>query len=290
MLSLLAIGDFGASTPIRDSIARLIQSKKKDAVLGLGDNFYNYGIDTVQSPRWNSDFLQIYKPSCPWYMILGNHDYLGNIKSQIEFTKTRQGWVMPNRYYDHVFPLDNSSVHLFCLDTFELSLQEAKNNSLGMDMSIENWEDLEKSLQPNQQLSWLETRLSQSKSKWKIITGHYPILSCGSHGNNPELAQRLLPLFEKYEVDFYVSGHDHNIQHATLLNTQLMVAGTGCSVSPLMRKDERCFPISQVPGVGFFHFFSDRVQFGFCGLDGNTIYQKWLCKTPCRFSYLKKGR
>ena len=56
--------------------------------------------------------------------------------------------------------------------------------------------------------------MSKLNNKKIIVFGHYPILSNGYYYNdlNP-LYKTLIPLFEKYKIHAYVSGHEHNIQY-----------------------------------------------------------------------------
>lgn len=51
---------------------------------------------------------------------------------------------------------------------------------------------------------WIETTLSQSRAKWLIVAGHYPVWSAGQHGPTEDLVKRLKPMFEKYNVTLYV--------------------------------------------------------------------------------------
>lgn len=283
MISLFAIGDMGAPTFIRSKVAQILKTQKKTAVIGLGDNFYNYGIDCSTSPRWRTEFLDVFRPDCPWYMILGNHDYLGNIQAQMDFTLQNSFWKMPSRYYDQkiMFPKLNEYVHLFCLDTFELSPTESKANSLGMGS---NYSSLASRFDPQKQLTWFEQQLANSSATWKIVAGHYPVFSCGAHGDNQELRDILLPLFQKYQVDFYVSGHDHNLQHTTCLNTQFLVSGTGSFLSQTCQ-DKRFFPIPQVPGVSFFNFWPNKAMFGFLGDKNQKIYEKTAIPNLTKYSF-----
>ena len=49
---------------------------------------------------------------------------------------------------------------------------------------------------------------------WKVVAGHHPIY-VGSirYTDNERLVERLVPLFERYGVQMYLAGHDHNLQH-----------------------------------------------------------------------------
>ena len=62
-------------------------------------------------------------------------------------------------------------------------------------------------------IKWLEITLSQSKDEIKIVSGHYPMFSNGNYRKNKKLIKILCPLFKKYNVKIYFSGHDHTFQH-----------------------------------------------------------------------------
>lgn len=59
-------------------------------LIALGDNFYNDGVTSIFDELWDTAFHDVYStPSLdiPWYSILGNHDYHGNIQAQVARTK-----------------------------------------------------------------------------------------------------------------------------------------------------------------------------------------------------------
>lgn len=85
----------------------------------------------------------------------------------------------------------------------------------------------------------LEQGLRESRAKWKIVIGHHAIRSIGHHGDTQELIHHILPLLkvhyilhiwqiwywnwilshlilwnlQMYEVDYYMNGHDHCLEH-----------------------------------------------------------------------------
>lgn len=59
------------------------------------------------------------------------------------------------------------------------------------------------------QTEWLEARLSESTSRWKIVLMHQPIFTCARPNDTPNIKQAWQPLFEKYGVDLVLQGHDH---------------------------------------------------------------------------------
>jgi len=234
MISFLAMGDMGDfhSAAFQQTIAiHAAHRNKINAVLVLGDNFYERGVDSVEDARWEM-LKTLFSPYCPWYAVLGNHDYLGDWQAQINRTQLDSFWNMPHRYYEQrfFFPSTQDGVHLFALDTFELSRNESALNSQAMGMTIDRFQQIFFSLQG--QLEWLEKSLAASNMKWKVVMGHYPLYSSGGHGDNPELLQLLEPLFHKYGVDMYLCGHDHHLEHTTALDTQYIISGASSRFYP----------------------------------------------------------
>ena len=46
-----------------------------------------------------------------------------------------------------------------------------------------------------------------------MCCAHHTMLSNGVHGDNGVLQKEWGALFKKYKVDFYLCGHDHDVQH-----------------------------------------------------------------------------
>lgn len=59
----------------------------------------------------------------------------------------------------------------------------------------------------------VELTLKTSSAKWKIVVGHLRIRSVAVHGDTEELVEHLLPILEANDVNFYMNGHDHCLQH-----------------------------------------------------------------------------
>jgi 3',5'-cyclic AMP phosphodiesterase CpdA len=66
-----------------------------------------------------------------------------------------------------------------------------------------------------EQASWLETRLANNPNRWTIVAFHHPVFSLASTRDNPELRQAWQPLFDKYQVDLVLTGHDHTYGRGT---------------------------------------------------------------------------
>ena len=93
--------------------------------------------------------------------------------------------------------------------------------------------------------------LKENPADWVIMAGHYPVFSGGDHGDTDELLEYLLPLIEAYNVDVYLSGHDHISEHLKYGNTSYYVVGAGCMTDKL--KDTSIAPLLWY-GVGYSAF------------------------------------
>lgn len=230
-IRFVAVGDWGKRTVQQDEIATCISRVHADGVLALGDNFYEFGVESVEDPLWDSVFLDVYRPmKTPWFPVLGNHDYMKNPMAQIGFSQKCPLWRFPNRYYDQKFYWgsgQHQGVHLIAIDSFDLAPQESFQMC-----NVANVPDILKRLDTEKQMQWLESTLSQSRLKYKIVMGHYPLFSSGiTHGNCPEMIHRLQHIFDKHKVDVYLSGHDHCLDLQTHNHTKYIVSGTGSMLS-----------------------------------------------------------
>jgi acid phosphatase len=272
----MAFGDFGFRTPLRgqnvEMMCQFQKQNKVDAILSLGDNFYNYGVKSTTDPQWH-DFEKTFHPlQCPFYAVLGNHDYLGDIKAQIDYASSKKDthWKMPSRYYQKTFRSNGVSVDVFFLDTFTLSPHESRLNSIAMGMhhfdqlfGQKDWE----------QYRWLERNLEKSTATWRVVVGHYPVFSNGRHGNNKDLIQDLLPILKRYNVDFYLSGHDHDLEFMRKEDINFIVSGTGCSSNPVSLSHQSIYASDSTTfGFHLMRFTNEFVRFGFITNQGTHMW------------------
>lgn len=79
-------------------------------VISCGDLFHYEGIQSTSDPLLWSNFESIYthgELQCPWYGVLGNHEYRGNTQAMIDYSQVSRRWNMPARYYTFAVPLDD---------------------------------------------------------------------------------------------------------------------------------------------------------------------------------------
>lgn len=58
-------------------------------------------------------------------------------------------------------------------------------------------------------LSWMEDLLAKNQNKWCIVGQHRPVYSVAHGRNSDKIRDYLKPLYDKYNVDLVLSGHDH---------------------------------------------------------------------------------
>jgi acid phosphatase len=233
-LNFVVLGDWGRNgepdqANVAKQLAAAAEAMQAKFVLAVGDNFYEDGVASVTDPQWQTSFEKVYTaPSLqvPWHAILGNHDYHGNAQAQIDYSQTSKRWHMPSRYYRRTEAIDSQhSVDFFFLDTMPMATFD-----LGETQHAGNvpWHDAPR------QMAWLETSLTASTADWKIVVGHHPIYSGGSHGDTPYLVEHVLPLLEKHGVQAYLNGHDHDLQHLRAGKVDLFCSGGGSRPRPTL--------------------------------------------------------
>lgn len=203
-LEFISYGDAGKGSPEQQLVADQMSLYVADAandvtfILNLGDNFYEDGVDSVTDPLWTDRFEDVYDQSTlniPFYSILGNHDYRGDIQAQLDYVSpVNDRWKMPARYYAIRETLPDSTViDFFLIDTERIFYGDTD------------------------QLLWLEEQLESSGARWIIVAGHRPLYSYGQHGSNGALIVRLQWLLDN-RADLYIAGHEHDLQILGPLN------------------------------------------------------------------------
>jgi acid phosphatase len=246
-LNFLIFGDWGRKGQVDQvAVARqmALGASQIDAsfVVSVGDNFYDYGVDSPGDPQWKASFEDVYSAASlqvPWNVILGNHDYRGNCQAQIDYSSVSPRWRMPSRYYARTENLPGGSLaEMLYIDTSPFVPSYAKDARMGKEVASQD---------TAKQIEWIDRTLSESKAPWKIVIGHHPIYSGGEHGDTPALIERVLPLFQKHGVQAYFNGHDHDLQHLAAGPLQLFCTGAGSTVRPVKKADQGLFALSQ-PG------------------------------------------
>jgi acid phosphatase len=237
----------------------------------MGDNFYENGVDSVDDPQWLSSFENIYTaPSLqsPWRVILGNHDYRGNVQAQLEYKSPR--WYLPGRYYQLSETLpDGEKADFFYLDTspFIRNYIGTKVNIAGQDTAA--------------QLAWLDKALGTSTARWKIVIGHHPIYTAlapepGFDHDQPDLIARLDPILRAHDIHIYINGHDHNLQAVTMNGITYVTNGAGSETYQAMSATIRGGFVSGAHGFMTIALSSQKLDYALIDMAGTTLYAQTI--------------
>ena len=157
---LAAIGDMGTGKQPQIDVARqMVKSRAAfpfEFVITLGDNIYTGS----QASDFDRDFAVPYKAlldaGVPFYATLGNHDTT-NERFYKPFNMNGANYYSIGR--------GNGLVDFFMLDSTDFD---------------------------NEQTTWFENQLTQSKALWKVAVFHHPIYSSGKkHGSDTKLRARI---------------------------------------------------------------------------------------------------
>jgi len=202
-----------------------------DILLLGGDNFYSKGLTIKNYTYLISQYNRLFNTINPSrvYAVLGNHDYLGDIRYQINNPDL---FTMPNMYYKTTY----GKIDVYMIDTMLLEPNTATDlihvcgqyiddtllnpyDEYGGDYDLLNKMRLT-------MLSWLDDEITKSNANNQIVMvcGHYNILTFGKHRYTNDYSLVLcflLPLFVKHNVNIYLSGHDHGSQVHILDNIDI---------------------------------------------------------------------
>ena len=176
---VVAFGDFGTGSDAQKALAQTLAAYHKDRPFSLGitlgDNFYSVGMESPADPRWETQWEQLTAHSASrstalWETTTGDIPTARQPRSCTSETTT---WKMPSSYYT----FSAGPVQFFALDTQSVALSV-------------------------RQLEWLDTELSRSQARWKVVYGHHPIFSGGAYEDRPDLIEKLLPILRN-RADVY---------------------------------------------------------------------------------------
>ena len=275
----LMIGDYGIGNKDQAAVAKAMQDYTEalkftpDGLFLVGDNFYGAFPEGLDSPRWKTEFEDMYPAKAfpgPCWAILGNHDYdnepVIKVAAELAYHKARPGtrWTMPAKWYRLEWPAQNPVMTCLMLDS--------------------NYKNATDQLTPEeraQQHAWLQAEFAKPRTTpWLVVMGHHPLYNNGHHGDRPDLIDDWGPLFQKHGVDFYFCGHDHDLQHLEFegKRTSFVLSGAGGQSLHDVKVGDRG-PFGQKVH-GFTHLQVSKEKFTVRHLDGDRKQVHAFSKTP----------
>ena len=262
-IDLLAMGDWGEDTAAQRRVAGAMESFARPlhdeltSVLLLGDNFY-FKLAGTNDPRWQSVFENVYDIHTldrPFYACLGNHDYDGqNLNIELAYARLHPDgrFKLPAEWYRVELPAEHPVVTVIMLDSNRDNLTDAQ------------W---------NAQIAWLRKELAGPRATWTICCAHHPLFSNGFFWGNGVLQKDWGKLFQEFGVDFYLCGHEHDMEHLEIpgWHTSFVISGGGGAHSHPLSRDDRGFS-REAFGFVSLELTADKAVVRYIGEDGRPMH------------------
>jgi hypothetical protein len=205
------IGDYGDDSSGEQAVADLINSWNVDFIITTGDNSYGNTPIDENIGKYYADYIGNYigsygsgSPINKFFPSLGNHDYSdgGGLSAYLNY------FTLPGisgnssgneRYFDFV----HGNIHLFAINSNSKELDGRDGSSI--------------------QANWLQTQMTNSTAKWKIVYDHHPPYSSGPHGSSTVMRWD----FSQWGADAVMSGHDHTYERLEVDGLTFFVNGLG---------------------------------------------------------------
>jgi hypothetical protein len=184
--------------PIAQLMGYTAENMDVEMIAAAGDVHHFEGVASVNDPLWMTNYELIYSHPelmIEWNVICGNHEYRGNTQAILDYAKVSRRWNAPARYYTKVMTTDNDTACLLVfIDTTPL-MNKYRNDSI-------SYPDAYKQ-DATVQLQWIDSVLTCSAEKWKIVIGHHPVYAGTEkeESERAELQAHLAPLLERRGVD-----------------------------------------------------------------------------------------
>lgn len=278
VLKFIVFGDWGRNgednqKEVARELSIVARKFKPEFFVSTGDNFYPNGVQSTRDHNWLASYEDIYTAHAlqsDWYVVLGNHDYRGDPQAEIDYSQVDRKWNMPARYYAKTFFIDDDTTQgilLVFLDTTPF-LSESyigdKHHVRGQDTAA--------------QRIWLEKTLAETPAniKWKFVFGHHPVYTGGGRMKaleTQEMKKLFKPIFEKYHVNAYICGHDHNLQYIKPPGfTYYFVSGAGSELSKTIVHPEGGIFAKAENGFMNFSIASNQMRVAVMGYKGELLY------------------
>jgi hypothetical protein len=198
-ITIAVFGDYGYcyyACAHEEAVASLVHGWSPNYIVTVGDNSYESGRDfEVQADQrpYAADIK-----AGRFFQITGNHDW-GNTCNASMIQPSTDYFGRPPHYTAH---LGQGLLDLFALD---MNCGDPDGDS------------------PNSvQAQQYRADVSASTATWKISADHQPFYSSGKWGTQTYTHWAILP-----QIDLFLSGHDHDMEHMVEGGQNFVVTGAG---------------------------------------------------------------
>lgn len=241
-----------------------------ETVISCGDMFHYDGVQSVNDPLFMTNFESIYPAGelqCAWWGVLGNHEYRGNTQAVIDYSKISRRWNVPSPYYARTFEgVDDDSILVVFIDTAPM-IDKYRTEAAYPDAHSQD---------PARQIAWIDSTLSASKARWKIVVGHHPIYSYSKKekAETDQMQARLASMLEKHGVNLSLSGHVHTFQHLKPkgAKTDYFVSPSASLARPAINGQYTKFNSGQ-PGFIILSLEKDEILLSMIDRNGKIVYE-----------------
>lgn len=213
-LKLCFLGDTGQDSPEKQrQVAIQLQKENCHRIYHLGDIIYSRGLKDENDPQLKKKFLSFYeelsntgyKPQIS--VILGNHDYQGNVEAWKKISKKYPFVFFPETYFAENF-------QDYCVIALDSNL----------------WLHTGDVFQGLKEVAWLSDINEQNK-KCSFIIGltHHPYAAQGKHRKDQHsIMKTIMEKFILGKVNVLFSGHDHLVADmGDYQGTKQIISGSG---------------------------------------------------------------
>ena len=169
-----------------ESVANAVDSEKPLFNLFGADFVLNTLVSNTKN-EWNAWFSRMsFGPDSVFMSCHGNHEKYSNCFYQ-RFAFPKQ---LPGKD-ELTYSFDVANAHFVCLDTGTV-------DDTGYDHAAQD--------------PWLRADLQSAKARgqeWIFVNLHRPAYSAGDHGDQADIIQYLVPVFDEFGVDIVFEGHVH---------------------------------------------------------------------------------
>lgn len=196
-IRFIAFGDSGNGSTAQQQVASAIAADTFDLGIHTGDIAYSTGTYA----QFENYFFPYYRNWLRRVGVLpsiGNHDNAtgsaGPYRALFALPRDGATAAYPNNA-ERFYSADVGPVHFIALDT-EAAFLSAERRA--------------------EQLAWLEADLQGAQGQpWRIVFFHRPPYNSGvEHGSDLAVRQAFGPLFERYHVQFAITGHEHHYERS----------------------------------------------------------------------------